>query len=555
MNRQTSHPPFALRRFGIGKRLALGFASILLILVMMALFDGMLRAQNQEKLIKGLGTAESKSQLAAAMKSALLEGGIAMRNIGIQSDVGSMQREHATANSKRALYGHNRDRFEQLGLNDAEKQIFANIGQLDQQIQAPLKEAIGQALAFNEESATRALATRVDPLNMQAIREINRLVELQQAASRDVLVRSLADNSGLNFLMLLAGACALAIGSVLAWLITRSITQPLRGAVDIARTVARGELTSRVEIVGNDEVSELMRALKEMNDSLLRIVAEVRYGTEAIAAASIDMANGNSDLSERTEAQARSLEQTATSMEALTRRVQENAENSRQANVLVVQASDLAVQGGAVVENVVKTMGSIECCSRKIVDIIGVIDAIAFQTNILALNAAVEAARAGEQGRGFAVVAAEVRSLAQRSASAAKEVKLLIGDTTDKIDAGGLLVADAGQAMREIVGAVKRVAVIMSEISIASQDQSMGIGATNRVITQMEEMTQKNAIMVKQAAQAADGMQKQAANLAETVSLFQLDEQVQLEIVTPPDALDSPVEWAMVDAITPSHAR
>jgi diguanylate cyclase (GGDEF)-like protein len=253
-----------LRRFRMGPRLALGFGSILLILVTMAAANSFLNDRSKEKLINGLKIAEQKNQLAASMKSALLEGGISMRNIGIQSEVDGMQREHETAKSKRALYLQTRDQFVRMGLTETEQKIFAEITRLDEQIQGPLREAMGQALAFNEEAASKALATRVDPLNQQAIREINKLVELQQAASREVLVKSVADDSQLNMLLFLAGAAALGVGAIFAWFITRSISYPLRDAVLVAQKVAGGELTTKVEVVGQDEVSDLMRALKDM---------------------------------------------------------------------------------------------------------------------------------------------------------------------------------------------------------------------------------------------------------------------------------------------------
>jgi methyl-accepting chemotaxis protein len=259
-----------------------------------------------------------------------------------------------------------------------------------------------------------------------------------------------------------------------------------------------------------------------MNDSLILTVGQVRRGTETMGVASAEIAAGNADLSSRTESQASSLEQTASSMEELTSTVKQNAENARQANQLVVSASDFAVKGGRVVGQVVDTMSSIKDSSKKIVDIIGVIDGIAFQTNILALNAAVEAARAGEQGRGFAVVAAEVRNLAQRSAGAAKEIKALIGDSVEKVDGGSKLVDEAGKTMTEIVSSVKRVADIMGEITAASQEQSSGIEEVNRAIGQMDEMTQQNAALVEQAAAAAESLQNQAVQLAQAVSVFQL---------------------------------
>ncbi len=322
--------------------------------------------------------------------------------------------------------------------------------------------------------------------------------------------------------VLSAATVIVLLGIAFALLITRSITRPLNEAVLMARRVADGDLTSEIEVKTKDETGMLLQALKDMNASLKKIVGEVRSGSEAIGTGTKQIASGNADLSSRTEEQASSLEETASSMEELTSTVKQNAENARQANQLAVSASEVAVKGGLVVGEVVGTMSSINESSKKIVDIISVIDGIAFQTNILALNAAVEAARAGEQGRGFAVVASEVRSLAQRSASAAKEIKELIGDSVDKVGAGTKLVDEAGKTMEEIVSSVKRVTDIMAEITAASQEQSSGIQQVNQAITQMDEVTQQNAALVEEASAAAESLEEQSQNLAQAVSVFKL---------------------------------
>lgn len=351
---------------------------------------------------------------------------------------------------------------------------------------------------------------------------LNKLVEMNIQGGKDASRRGdkLYTESRMMIIAMLIAALVFGIG--LALFMARTVSRPLEQAVGIAETVAKGDLTSRIEVTSKDELGRLLQALKKMNDSLVRIVGEVRTGTETIATASNQIASGNLDLSSRTEQQASSLEETASSMEELTSTVKQNADNARQANSLAMSASEVASKGGTVVSQVVETMGSINDSAKKIVDIIGVIDGIAFQTNILALNAAVEAARAGEQGRGFAVVATEVRNLAQRSAAAAKEIKALISDSVEKVDTGARLVDQAGATMQEIVESVKRVTDIMGEITAASQEQTDGIEQINQAISQMDEVTQQNASLVEEAAAASQAMQDQSHNLAQAVSIFKL---------------------------------
>lgn len=380
----------------------------------------------------------------------------------------------------------------------------------------------------DKDGAAKLMNNETFPALDALLDNIKTLVDLQKKQVEGSGAVARHDINSSRNLMIVLGMLGLLVGVGLPYWITRSITKPLNEAVDVARQVAQGDLTANIVPTSTDETGQLLQALKEMNDSLARTVSEVRVGTNTISTASSEIASGNLDLSSRTEAQASSLEETASSMEELTQTVKQNADNARQANQLVVSASDVALKGGKVVGQVVATMGSIKDSSRKIADIIGVIDSIAFQTNILALNAAVEAARAGEQGRGFAVVATEVRNLAQRSAGAAKEIKALISDSVEKVDAGSKLVDEAGETMSEIVTSVKQVADIMSEITVASQEQSSGIEQVNQAIGQMDEMTQQNAALVEQAAAAAQSMQDQAGSLLEAVSIFKLSPAMQM---------------------------
>ena len=319
-------------------------------------------------------------------------------------------------------------------------------------------------------------------------------------------------------------ALGIALAAIIGYLLIRAIVNPINKAVAVANAVASGDLTSRIDVHSTNETGRLLLALKTMNDNLTDLVSKVRSGTDQIETASGEISSGNTDLSQRTEEQASSLEETASSMEELTSTVRQNAENARQANQLAPGASEVAKKGGTVVNQVVQTMSSINESSSKIVDIISVIDGIAFQTNILALNAAVEAARAGEQGRGFAVVATEVRTLAQRSAAAAKEIKELINDSVSKVETGSRLVDEAGITMEEVVIAVKRVTDIMSEISAASQEQSSGIEQVNQAVMQMDEVTQQNAALVEEAAAAAESMHDQAQALTQAVTIFKLSD-------------------------------
>jgi methyl-accepting chemotaxis protein len=508
-------------------RIGVGFGVVLAIMVIVLFASSVLSERNRTSLINGLGTANSKILLATKMKSLLLEIGLSMRNVGLQSDVSAMQREDEKIKGKKKEYTDVRNKFAATGLSSDEIKMLENLDRFEHEIDGPFKEAIGQALAFNSEGAGKAISTRIDPITQKALAELDKLVIAQNSAADSVLENVVRAANRQMILFYIIAVITVAFGGVVVWALERSITRPLQQAVHIATKVADGELVSNVQVTGNDEISTLLAALKEMNANLLKIVRDVRSGTDAISTASHEIAVGNQNLSSRTESQASSLQETASAMEELTATVTHNAENAERAYGLATSSSKLASEGGKVVGQAIGTMKSIQDSSRKVVDIIGVIDGIAFQTNILALNAAVEAARAGAEGRGFAVVAGEVRNLAQRSATAAKEIKILINDSVEKIREGSRLVDDTGLTMGKIVVSVENVATIFNEIKEASHEQSIGIQDVNHAISQIDEMTQMNAALVEEAAAAAQSMQHEAAALLESVSVFRLDDEAE----------------------------
>jgi methyl-accepting chemotaxis protein len=399
-------------------------------------------------------------------------------------------------------------------------------------------------------------AATTTPFGAATVKAFSEQIELQQKVSTENHAAALAELQATRRWMLVLALGAVACGAALAWVITRAMTHPMQEAVTLAQQVAAGNLDVSVQARGRNEISVLLRTLAGMAEGLRKLVGEVAGGASTVADTSSQIAQGNLDLSQRTEEQASTLEETASSMEELTSTVTQNAENARQASELAVSASDVARRGGQVVGQVVDTMTGISDSSKKIADIIGVIDGIAFQTNILALNAAVEAARAGEQGRGFAVVAAEVRSLAQRSAAAAKEIKELIGDSVGKVEAGARLVDAAGKTMDEIVDSVRRVSDLIAEIAAASKEQSAGIEQVNRAVAQMDHVVQQNASLVEEASAATESMKEQAGALLHTVARFKLGEGAPRRPTPPPPrpARIAPIQARTVASLPPAYA-
>ncbi|MCC7642614.1 MULTISPECIES: methyl-accepting chemotaxis protein [unclassified Janthinobacterium] len=437
-------------------------------------------------------------------------------------DAAARDQLEAGIREARAAVGQALDKYEKENISDEQdKALLAAERAVLLRYDAVRDKVLALSKA-DEHDAARDLLMQNQPI----IKELVEALATHQRHNESLAARGAADGAAAA-----ASARWVSIGLALAvtllvagigLLLARRIAASLASAIGVARTIAGGDLSVQVTATSNDEVGQLMTAMADMSGSLVRIVAEVRAGTDSISTASGEIASGNLDLSARTEQQAGSLEETASAMEELTATVRQNSDNARQAQQMAISASDKAQRGGQVMGDVIRTMEAIDSSSNKIADIIGVIDGIAFQTNILALNAAVEAARAGEQGRGFAVVATEVRNLAHRSAAAAKEIKVLIGDSVAQVEQGGKLVQQAGAAMTEVVDTVRSVTDIVSEISAASVEQSTGIEEINRAITQMDEATQQNAALVEEAAAASQSLQEQAARLAGVVGAFKL---------------------------------
>ncbi|SDC28097.1 methyl-accepting chemotaxis protein [Massilia sp. PDC64] len=519
----------------IGKRLALGFGGVLALMAVLAGLAIHRVGQIDDILIHINDVNSVKQRYAINFRGSVHDRSIAIRDVVLAATGETAQRHMDLIKKLDDDYQRSAAPLDQLfaartDIRPEEKQALAAIKDVEARTQPLIAKLVALRQADNTAEATALLDKQAGPAFVEWLASVNRFIDLEEKLNNDAAAQARALSHSFFAWMLAILAVAAAAGAAAAWFISHGLLRQLGGqpdyAVGIAGAIAAGDLSVPIETRPDDR-SSLLYAMKGMRDSLVNIVSQVRAGTLTIANASTEIAAGNQDLSERSERQAGTLEETASSMEELTGTVRQNADNARQANTLAESASTVAQRGGAVVAQVVQTMASINDSSKQIAEIISVIDGIAFQTNILALNAAVEAARAGEQGRGFAVVAGEVRSLAQRSAAAAKEIKTLISDSVAKVGDGAKLVDEAGSTMEEIVTSVKRVTDIMAEISLASQEQSAGIEQVNRAIGQMDEATQQNAALVEQAGAAASALQDEAANLARLVSIFKLDAQAQ----------------------------
>ncbi|SIR27897.1 methyl-accepting chemotaxis protein [Janthinobacterium sp. TND4EL3] len=519
-----------LAKMKVGTRLGLGFALVLVLLVAVTVLGIARMAQIQERLDHVINVNNVVTRLVIDMRGNVSDRITSLRILTLMTDASDMEPEMARIKVQTSTYQETQKKLEEkfaIESTAEEKTLLASIKEYEAAAMPAIAKASALWMANDAEGATRVMIKEIRPVQKKWMEALEQLATLEDKLNEQMQSDARKAFDSARLFMIILGVLAVAMGVAAALVITRGLLKQLGGEPDytasIAGSIANGDLSIGIHTQPSDN-SSLLAEMKEMRNSLVGIVGQVRVGTETIGTASREIADGNIDLSSRTEMQASALEKTASAMEELTSTVKQNADNAREANKLAATASDVALKGGSVVSQVVDTMSSINESAKKIVDIIGVIDGIAFQTNILALNAAVEAARAGEQGRGFAVVASEVRNLAQRSAGAAKEIKILIDDSAEKTERGTRLVGQAGVTMGEVVDSVRRVTDIMSEIASASQEQSAGIEQVNLSIIEMDGMTQQNAALVEQAAAAAQSLQDQAAELAHVVSIFKLVE-------------------------------
>ncbi|WP_284616359.1 methyl-accepting chemotaxis protein [Aquabacterium humicola] len=509
----------------IGRRLAFGFGALIVLLVLVAGFAAMTTQRLGEQVRQIVEVNNERSATAYRMLDGMNAMAIQARSITLLTDAKEIEAELKLFEKSRGEYLKQEKALVALmaDADAAPKKLTEEITQAAAKTIPLIAHAAKQGQEGANIDATMTLTLQVRPAEIVWRKKVDELITLQAKQNAESATAATVGTRRAVIIEAVLVAAAIAIGVIVAWRITRGIKLPIERAVRVAERIAEGDLGSNVEHNDSkDEIGRLLHAIAAMQARLRSLVGEIRQTADSIQVASAEVATGNQDLSARTEQAASNLQQTASSMEQLTGTVRQSADAASQANQLAASAASVAQRGGQVVSQVVTTMDAINASSKKIADIIGTIDGIAFQTNILALNAAVEAARAGEQGRGFAVVAGEVRSLAQRSAEAAREIKALIGNSVDKVETGSRLVTDAGTTMNEIVASVQRVTDIIGEITAASAEQSSGLGQINGAVTQLDQMTQQNAALVEESAAAAESLREQAGRLASLVATFNL---------------------------------
>ena len=506
-------------------KLLLGFAAMALVVLLVSILSVRSLASSNDRFSSYLDGVGKRERMATDVRGAANRRAIAARNLVLVTDPADREAEKAAVTKahedmKTSLAAMKESLSKSAEATAADRELFRRIEDVEAKYGPVALNIVGLALDGKRDEAIAKMNAECRPLLAALLKATSDYIVDAQSDGADTVKQAsasfAAERLTLIVVCVLAGLGAFALG----WFIANAVTGPLNHAVTLAEAVAAGDLRSDIEVSRTDETGQLLSALKRMNESLSTMVGSVRQSADGIATASSEIASGNQDLSSRTEQQASALQQTASSMQQMTATVQHNAETSRQASQLATSAADVAGRGGQVVQQVVSTMAEISASSKRIADIISVIDGIAFQTNILALNAAVEAARAGEQGRGFAVVASEVRSLAQRSAHAAKEIKSLIEDSVGKVDTGSALVGEAGKTMTEIVEQVRRVTSLMAEINASTSEQSSGIVQVNQSVAAIDQGTQQNAALVEESAAAAESLKQQASGLLDVIARF-----------------------------------
>ncbi|GKS91845.1 methyl-accepting chemotaxis protein [Acidovorax sp. SUPP2539] len=518
-----------LSNIKIAHRLALGFS--LLILLMLGLtVIGVNRVSNINASLATIGDFNSaKQRYAINFRGSVHDRAIALRDVTLATRPDQLQAEIDLIQKLAGHYAQSAAPLDQMfastPIEPREREALDRIKEVESRALPLTRQVIELSGAHQPEKAIQVLQEQARPAYVEWLASINRLIDIEEEKNKAESANARSVAQGFSILMLVLSGTAIVVAATTAWLISRSIVRPIQRAVQAARTMATGDLTQAVEARQTDEAGQLLQSLEALRDSFQNVLYDVRRTSEAVAASSTEISQGTHDVSSRTEHHASALQQTAASMEQLGSTVRQNADNSRQASQFAIQSSAVAIQGGEVVTEVVETMKGIHESSRKIADIIGVIDSIAFQTNILALNAAVEAARAGEQGRGFAVVASEVRSLAGRSAEAAREIKHLISTSVQRVEQGSVLVNKAGATITEVVSSIRRVTDLMQEISAASNEQAMGVAQVGQAVSQMDQVTQQNGSVVVQMAASASGMKDRTSALLQAVGVFRLNQE------------------------------